>query len=174
MTTPTAPLQAAPLQAAPLQAALPQAIDVLTGQPVPFPLKALAVDEAGRIVRRESSEVLFSFTVVGTEFRACARAGAAGVQLAVEADLAPLPYSAESPAARQALQRLAAESRLSHGRLLVVGHRQLALSTHIDVPAPAAPVDVIAGLVAMVLELRPYLTRIAELLAGAVTARAAT
>jgi hypothetical protein len=154
--------------------ALPQAIDVLTGQPVPFPLKALVVDASGRIARRETSDVVFSFSVVGTEFRACARSSTDGVQLAVEADLALLPFSAESPAARRALQRLAAESRLAQGRLVVVDHRQLALSTRLDVPAPAAPVDVIAGLVAMVLELRPYLTRIAELLAGAVPARAAT
>ncbi len=154
--------------------ALPQAIDVLTGQPVPFPLKALVVDASGRIARRDNSDVVFSFSVVGTEFRACARSGADGVQLAIEADLAQLPFSAESPAARRELVRLATESRLAHGRLVVVDQRQLALSTRIDVPAPAAPVDVIAGLVAMVLELRPYLTRIAELLAGAVPARAAT
>jgi hypothetical protein len=155
-------------------AALPQAIDVLTGQPVPFPLKALVVDATGRIARRETSDVVFSFAVVGTEFRACARSAAGGVQLAIEADLAQLPFSAESPAARRELQRLAAESHITQGRLVLVDNRQLSLSTRVDVPAPAAPVDVIAGLVAMVLELRPYLTRIAALLAGAVAARAAT
>ena len=154
--------------------ALPQAIDVLTGQPVAFPLKALVVDASGRIARRDHSDVVFSFAVVGTEFRACARSGAAGVQLAIEADLARLPFSAESPDARRELQRLASESRLTQGRLVLVDNRQLSLSTRVDVPAPAAPVDVIAGLVAMVLELRPYLTRIAALLAGAVAARAAT
>ena len=174
MTTPGAPAQTALAQAA-----LPQAIDVLTGQAVPFPLKALAVDASGRIARREHGEVVFSFAVVGTEFRACARsadarAGAGGVQIAVEADLARLPFSAESPDARRELQRLAAESRLAQGRLVLVDQRQLSLSTRIDVPAPASPVDVIAGLVAMVLELRPYLTRIAALLAGAAAARPAT
>jgi hypothetical protein len=155
-------------------AALPQAIDVLTGQPVPFPLKALAVDASGRIARREHGDVVFSFAVVGTEFRACARSGAEGVQLAIEADLAKLPFSAESPAARRELQRLANETRLAHGRLLLVDQRQLSLATRVEVPTPATPVDVIAGLVAMVLELRPTLTRIAGLLAGAVAARAAT
>jgi hypothetical protein len=155
-------------------AALPQAIDVLTGQPVPFPLKALVVDSSGRIARRDHSDVVFSFAVVGTEFRACARSSADGVQLAIEADLAHLPFSAESPAARRELQRLASESHLTQGRLVLVDNRQLSLSTRVDVPAPAAPVDVIAGLVAMVLELRPYLTRIAALLAGAVAPRAAT
>jgi hypothetical protein len=161
-------------QAALPAAALPQAIDVLTGQPVPFPLKALAIDASGRIARREHGEVVFSFAVVGTEFRACARSGTDGVQLAIEADLAKLPFSAESPATRRELQRLASESRLTHGRLLLVEQRQLSLSTRVDVPAPATPVDVIAGLDAMVLELRPYLTRIAALLAGAVAARAAS
>lgn len=167
MTTPAAPAQTA-------HAALPQAIDVLTGQAVPFPLKALAVDASGRIARRDHGEVVFSFAVVGTEFRACARSGASRVQVAVEADLARLPFSAESPAARRDLQRLAAETRLAHGRLVLVDQRQLSLSTRVDVPAPATPVDVIAGLVAMVLELRPYLTRIAGLLAGAAAARPAT
>jgi hypothetical protein len=169
MTIPTAVAQAAQAPAA-----LPQAIDVLTGEPVPFPLKALVVDASGRIARCETSDVLFSFAVVGTEFRACARSGAAGVQVAIEADLARLPFSAESPAARRELQRLAAESRLTQGRLVLVDHRQLSLATRVDVPAPATPVDVIAGLVAMVLELRPYLTRIAGLLADAGAVRAAT
>jgi hypothetical protein len=157
------------------QAALPQAIDVLTGQAVPFPLKALAVDASGRIARREHGEVVFSFAVVGTEFRACARSadarsGAGGVQIAVEADLARLPFSAESPDARRELQRLAAESRLAQGRLVLVDQRQLSLSTRIDVPAPASPIDVIAGLVAMVLVCAPF-TRIGAAAGAARRAR---
>jgi hypothetical protein len=154
-------------------AALPQAIDVLTGQPVPFPLKALAIDHSGRISRREASEVVFSFSVVGTEFRACARTAPDCVRVAVEADLAPLPFSAESPGARRALQRIASETRLAHGRLLLVDHRQLALSTRVDVPTPASPSDVIAGLVGMILELRPHLEHIASLMAGSAAARPA-
>lgn len=143
--------------------ALPQAVDVLTGQPVPFPLRALSIDSAGRIVRRDHKDAVFGFAVGGTAFRACARESAGGIQVAIEAELATLPFSAESPAARRELRALAAETRLTNGRLLVVDHRIVALSTALDVPGPASPIDVIAHLVAMVLELRPYLTRIAAL-----------
>ncbi|MBL8836640.1 MAG: hypothetical protein JNL66_10360 [Alphaproteobacteria bacterium] len=153
--------------------ALPQAVDVLTGQTVPFPLRALSIDSAGRIVRRDHADAVFGFAVAGTAFRACARERAGGIQVAVEADLATLPFSAESPGARRELRELAAEARLSNGRLLVVDHRTVALSTAIDVPGPASPVDVITHLVALVLELRPYLTRIAMLAATAMPGRAA-
>ncbi len=153
--------------------ALPQAVDVLTDQSVPFPLRALSIDGDGRIVRRDHQDAHFGFALAGTKFRARARECPHGIEVLVEADLAPLPFTAESAPARQALRELAEEARLSTGRLFVVDHRTLALTAQIAVPGPVTPVDVVSAVIPLLLELRPYLTRIAELSAGSRLAGAA-
>jgi hypothetical protein len=108
----------------------------------------------------------FGFEYAGLPFRAEAVAGAQPL-VRLTADLGRLPYSIEGPELRRGLLRLIAASQdLERGRLFLDQNSMIRLQAQTAPPGCSAsdPVSVIATAVALLLDFRPHLELMAELL----------
>ncbi len=119
----------------------------------------------GHIRRRPADRPLnFSFVHDDIVFRGTLL-GSPSPRLRLTAELGDLPYSAQSPVARQLCRKaLEASHRPGRpGRLNLRDHHAMFFEAEAVPPAPRNSISVIATATAMLLDIKPYLT----LLAGA-------
>ncbi|MFQ5972604.1 MAG: hypothetical protein ACE5Q3_09740 [Alphaproteobacteria bacterium] len=88
----------------------------------------------------------FSYSVGIVTFDAEARATAKGAYLYLTGDIAPMPYSVESKAARRALRTIVRESwRMPWGSCTVSERQRILVHGRIRVDRPVSPFTVIAA-----------------------------
>jgi hypothetical protein len=111
----------------------------------------------------------FSFRCLGVTFEARASQEETACRLTIEADLGPVPFTAESPQAR-ALRLALINVAIAGGRFIERQHN-LYLVTETTLEADATARRLVAAAVAQVLRCRPELALAAE--TAAITARRA-
>jgi hypothetical protein len=129
---------------------------------LPLEIGSVALGEDGHIRRADEDRPLqFRFFACGIAFEAELASKAAPLRL--RANLGKLPFSAESPDGRRlARSVMAATDRLRRGHILLSPEHDMVLEGELNPPSPRTPVAVIATVVALILDFKPYLDLLAE------------
>lgn len=141
------------------------AMKQVAGTNFPLEVGSVAIGEDGHIERADDGRPLyFRFSACGILFEADLANRTA--PLRVRANLGKLPYSAESPEARNmARSVMAATGRLRRGHILLSPEHDMVLEGELPPPSPRTPVSVIATAVALILDFKPYLDLLGEAVA---------
>ena len=145
----------------------PHVVNLLADDERPIEVGQFEICEQGRIARRSFELPLeFSFVYEGGRYD-CRVDLAEEESVQITADLARLPYTAESPRGRQrALRLLSATGLLSSGRLKIADGGWIRYEGRKAPPRPCTPACVMASVVALMLELKPT-TQLLRLALGA-------
>lgn len=109
----------------------------------------------------------FSFAYIGLRFGANTRKIDSGTILQVAADIGPDPYSVEGADLRRAVHAIIEESQhLPYSRLVITKQKRIFCIGKASVNTPSAPVDLISAAVEIMLDIKPYLDMLAEILPG--------
>jgi hypothetical protein len=132
----------------------------------PQALNRIQFEQDGSVRMGQSGRPLeFSFAYLGLRFGASTRQVDSGTILQVAADVAPDPYSVEGASLRRAVHAVIDASHdLSNCRLVVTKQKRIYCIGKATVPQSATPAEVISGAVEIVLEIKPYLDMLAEIL----------
>lgn len=152
-------------RATPARPKVPEAIKLVsTGEP-PLDVRNLEVDDEGRLLVRDDDRPLrFSFEFAGAPFQAEVTTGDAPL-VKVTGDLGILPYTIESPAARRwALRVIAASSQMRRGRLELESDHAIRLRAAAPPPARRNPVSIMSTVTALLLDFKPCLELLSEVL----------
>lgn len=119
---------------------------------------SIRVGQAGRPLE-------FSFGYLGLQFGASTRRIDSGTILQVAADVAPAPYSVEGATLRRSVHAVIEASQfLLCSRLVVTRQKRIYCIGKASVSTPSTPTDLLSGAVEIVLEIKPYLDMLAEIL----------
>ena len=132
---------------------------------LPLEVGSVSLGEDGHIRRSDEDRPLyFRFSACGIAFEADLASRTA--PLRVRANLGKLPFSAESPEARRLARTvMAATDRLRRGHILLSAEQDMVLEGELNPPSPRTPVSVIATVVALILDFKPYLDLLGEAVA---------
>jgi len=132
---------------------------------LPLEVGSVSIGDDGHIRRADEDRALyFRFSACGIQFEAdIARKDA---PLRLRANLGKLPFSAESPDARQLARKvMAASGSLRRGHILLTPEHDMVLEGELTPPNPRTPVNVIATAVALIADFKPYLDLLGEAVA---------
>lgn len=121
----------------------------LAGMALPLDIDAV-LEEAGEspVLSTGAGPVAFDFSFRFVRFAARLEAGGGGMQLKLVGDLGPMPFSAESPAARSGLARIveSGNSHLGAGCFKITQGRIL-MGGEIPVSLPLTAVGLVSGII---------------------------
>lgn len=134
-------------------------LNFLANQPLPVEIGTLAVQPDGSLRRRAKGPLNFTFSYTGVTFQAAVRPTPDGGRLQLDAELAPLPYSAEGRARRIEVEAIIAASRkgLKYGRLVVDRRSRIHVVSDLDIENPLTPVSLIAAATEMLIQATPWI-----------------
>lgn len=143
-----------------------KALPLLKLQPLPPEEPRLRVTADGTLqIGRKEGQIEFGFTYMGFNFEAHTRPTANGSVLQLSAEIAPLPYSAEGVATRRAvIAILEASQATAEVRLVISKHRWIYCIGKAALTPGWEPEQVIAAATRLVLEVKPYLQMLREVL----------
>lgn len=143
------------------------ALRQVAGTPLPLEVGSVVLGEDGHISRADVNRPLhFRFCACGIDFEADLADSNAPLRL--RANLGKLPYTAESPEGRRLARTvMASTDRLRRGHILLSPEQDIVLEGELNPPSPRTPVAVIATVVALILDFKPYL----DLLGDAISMR---
>ncbi len=134
----------------------------LGGKALPIDIHTVWVDGDGQQLSVGDGVTRFDFACRGIRFVCRLEQAEGRARLALRGDLGPLPFSAESPAARFGLIRIAdaacealgsAVFRIDGGRLI--------LGSDFDIPVPVTAVGLMSAVTLFLVPLMPYMEIIA-------------
>lgn len=129
----------------------------------PLEVGQLALDPAGGLeARTHAYPVAFQFTYHGVTFRAELEAEPTE-PLRLSAVVGVLPFSAETPLGRRAVAVFLNAARPQRGQFTLTRDGRLHAEFAAPVPRPRTPVHVVATVISLALEIRPYLEILAAL-----------
>lgn len=141
----------------------------LAREDVPFLFDAVSVGPDGLIAHSARDAITFSFDCQGATFTATARRVDKRVVVTVVSDLGPLPFSAESALARRAIQDFVlACSASTEPRLIINENQMIRIESSFELLQPVSPITMLTMVTKLLLELKPWLTRLGELIELAV------
>lgn len=142
-----------------------QMLGQLARDTAPFLFDSIVVEPDGTIARRAREKLSFCFDFLGVTFNAEGRRVDDRLVMTLTANLGPLPFSAESVAARHAIQELVAASASAEGAMLSIADDQtVRIVRSFDLFQPVSPVHMLSVVIEFLIQLRPWLDRFAELL----------
>ncbi len=152
-------------EATPGQGDVTETIRLVSTQRLPLDVGNLEVDSEGRLLARDSDRPLrFSFEFIDAPFQVEVTTGEAAL-VKVTGDLGMLPYTIESPAARYwALRVIAASSGMKRGRLELDSNYAIRLRAEAPPPAQRTPVTILSTVTALLLDFKPCLELLSEVL----------
>ncbi|WP_374651972.1 hypothetical protein [Dongia sp.] len=107
----------------------------------------------------------FGFSYMDVPFTATSRQIQSGPIIQISGEIAPLPYSAEGLTVRRsAMAIIEASQELAHARLAISKQKTILCVGKAPFTIPATPVDLIAAVTSVILEVRPFLQILAEIL----------
>ena len=141
-------------------------IAFIAKQTIPIEFNSIVVREDGTLERQSPGRpVEFRFVYAGIPFDAHAQYVGNQPVLHLSGEVGPVPYSAESiPVRRASHAVLRASWTLPHSRLVAWPGGRIRAIGKMPLPAPLTPVGIITAVTSMILDLKPYLDLIAELL----------
>ncbi|MBV8168289.1 MAG: hypothetical protein JO021_15945 [Alphaproteobacteria bacterium] len=134
-------------------------LSFLANQPLPVELGTFTVGPDGTPVRHERAALNFTFDYTGAVFTATVEPNADGAKLRIDADLAPMPYTAEGRDRRRDLQIIVRASRtgMKHGRLVLDPQRHIHLACEITLQRPVTPASFVTGATQLLIEATPWI-----------------
>lgn len=150
-------------------------LDFLGDGTAPLELKTLVVNADGAVTRQAPpSPFAFNFTYLEIPFSACISQNGSDINLNVEADLGPLPYTAEAPKLRKPLLALL-EALKNDGKfqLSLTPQKRILLEGYMPMDTSLTPVNIISNLTALLVHTDPYLELIAHQIVGSAPIQAA-
>jgi hypothetical protein len=143
-----------------------EALGLLAGDNTPFLFNAVVVGTDGAIAREAREKLSFCFDYLGVTFNADGQRAGDRFVMTLAANLGPLPFSAESVAARHALQELVAASASAEGSIFSLADDQtIRMMQTFDLYQPVSPVLVLSVVTEFLIGVKPWLARFAEVLA---------
>lgn len=144
---------------------LGNALGLVASAKMPIEIGDFSLDHDGKLSARVHDEPLtFSFRYRNFTFDGSIEPGQSAL-IRLKTDCGYLPYTAESPEARQCVREIIRESHRIPGARLYISDRQvISLESEAVPPAPRTPVSVVATLVSLLLKSRPLLTLMDDLL----------
>lgn len=144
-------------------------IAFIAKQQLPLEFNTIVVRDDGSLEQyRPGRPVEFRFAYGGTAFAARTQSADDRPILHLSGEVGPVPYSAESiPVRRAAHALLRASWSLPHSRLIARPDARIQAVGRMPLPAPLTPGALITAATAMVLDLKPYIELLAELLPAA-------
>lgn len=145
---------------------LSSAIEAVTTQMSPLEVGSIELGEDGQIRRRADDVPLnFGFTYLGIEFTGIINTGD-DAEVTLHAELGKLPFSIESSDGRRWSRHIIAlGGNLPHGKLFLTDSQDMRLEAAWTPPSPRTPVSIIATITSLLLDFKPYLEILAEVLA---------
>ncbi|MGF1609774.1 MAG: hypothetical protein ACFCUQ_10285 [Kiloniellales bacterium] len=132
---------------------------------MPLEVGRIEVDDEGYLRAREGDQPLgFRFSFRGFDFDVLVESGEAG-SVHLKGALGVLPFTAESDIGRRVVQRLfAAADKLNRGRLVLSERGEITIEASTVPPKPRTPISIMATVAALLLEAKPYIELLAEVL----------
>ncbi len=116
-------------------------------------------------IGRPGKSIEFAFGYQGLRFGASTRLVEGGTILQVAADIAPDPYTVEGITLRRAVHAVIdASQQLSSSRLIVTRQKRIFCIGKASISSPSTPVDLLSSAIEILLEIKPYLDLLAEVL----------
>ena len=130
----------------------------LGGLSMPLDIDAVLEGAEAPPLSLGSGPVAFDFAFRFVRFVARLEQSGGSVHLKLVGDLGPMPFSAESPAARSALARIvdAGSSVLGAGRFRIAQGRIL-LGGEIEIPVPVSAVGLVSAVTRFLVPATPYM-----------------
>lgn len=141
-------------------------MDMLAKKVLPAEVSHLQIDDEGKVrMGRSGGLVEFQFSYMGVRFNANTRRIQSGPIVQVSGEVGPLPYSAEGIAIRRSTMAIIdASQALEHARLAISKQKTILCVGRGPTQENWGPVDLIAAAAGVILEIRPYLQILAEIL----------
>jgi hypothetical protein len=141
------------------------ALGLVASAKMPIEIGDFVLDHNGQLTARFDDEpICFSFRYRNFTFEGSIEPGHHAL-IRLRTDCGYLPYTAESPEARQCVRQIIRESHRIPGARLRLSDRQvISLESEAVPPAPRTPVSVVSTLVSLLLKSRPLLTLMDDLL----------
>lgn len=164
-TSERSPGDSPPHEAAGEKSYLKSALQLVGAPSAPLEVGTFEVCETEGLRMRDTGVPLtFDFTFRGIPFSARVVPGEGGT-LSLTGTLGALPFTAQSGTGRKFLQTLIhSAGKLKSGRIALTETGDILLETETAPPVPRTPVSVMASVVALLLETKPYLEAITEVL----------
>jgi hypothetical protein len=136
-----------------------------TAKDGPLDLGDFQLDDEGRLrPRTDGSPIVFGFSYRGVDFVAKVATGAAP-KVCLSAELGKLPYRATPGGCREQTKRVAeATADLPRGRISISADQDMQLSAETAAPAPLTPASLMSALVALLLDFKPYIELLHEVM----------
>jgi hypothetical protein len=142
-----------------------EALGRLARDDIPFLFDALALGPDGTVVHTPRETLRFSFDYQGLTFNAEGRRKGDAFVLTISAGLGPLPFSAESAEARQAIQDLvAASGSLIEPQFTIGDDQMIRVAATVDLAKPVSPVTTLTMVTELLLILKPWIARLGTLI----------
>ncbi|TDQ80606.1 hypothetical protein A8950_3141 [Dongia mobilis] len=141
-------------------------MNMLAKKLLPEDVSHLHLDDSGKLsIGRSGGLVEFGFTYMDVAFAANTRLIESGPVVQISGEVAPLPYSAEGVAVRRsAMAIINASQSLGHTRFAISKHKMIICVGKAPIEQPWGPVDLISAAATIILEIRPCLQMLAEIL----------
>ena len=143
-----------------------EALPLLSRQTLPPAVDSLRINTDDTVRLGRAGEVVeFGFTYLDRQFTASTRVARSGPIPQISANIAPAPYSAEGIGTRRAaIAIVSARQVLAHARLVIAKTKRICCIGKMTVNQPWTPVDPIAAVTRIMLEIQPYLQAPLEVL----------
>lgn len=141
-------------------------MDMLARNQLPADVGHVRLDDDGKLrIGRGGGLVEFKFTYMDVVFSAITRQIQSGPIVQISGDVAPLPYSAEGLEIRRSTMAIISASQtLEYVRLAISKQKTILCVGKAPIAEPWDPIDLIAASASVILEIRPCLQMLAEIL----------
>jgi len=124
-------------------------------------------------MRVTTSGIRFGFDFLGRHFEIAVKANSSGAEMELSARLAALPYSAENATVRNAAMAIIGATRSARGfRFAVSRQQQIYCLASARLGEPLQPASLIATVVGLLLDAKPYIETLRDVVPSWVEATA--
>lgn len=141
-------------------------LPMLATSTLPPGVDHMHIEDDGTIRLGRGGELVeFGFKFMDVPFSATTRQVQSGPVVQISGEIAPLPYSAEGQVIRRSVMAIIDASQESlHSRLAISKHKTILCVGKAPYTIPATPIDLISAATSVLLEVRPFLLLLAEIL----------
>lgn len=141
-------------------------LPMLANSTLPPGVDHMHIETDGTVRLGRGGELIeFRFKFMDVPFSATTRQVQSGPIVQISGEIAPLPYSAEGLVMRRSVMAIIdASQELLHSRLAISKHKTILCVGKAPFVLPATPLDLISAATSVLLEVKPFLQLLAEIL----------
>ncbi|WP_374377143.1 hypothetical protein [Dongia sp.] len=143
-----------------------QILPMLANSTLPPGVDHMHIEADGRVRLGSGGELIeFGFSFMDVPFTASTRQVQTGPIIQISGEIAPLPYTAEGIVVRRSVVAIiAASQELAYSRLAISKQKTILCVGKAPFTIPATPAELIAAATSVILEVKPFLQILAEIL----------